>query len=96
MTDHVARLDGLNLALPFSRPVTAEEWNGIQWPPCPKCGATICVDRVDVTAVSDLLRQYVAGRWECPNECDPRAADETRSLIQGFARARRGAFPERY
>ena len=70
MTDHVARLDGLNLVLPFSRPVTAGEWNGIQWPPCPKCGATICVDRVDVTTVGDLLRQYVAGRWECPNECD--------------------------
>ena len=63
MTDHVARLDGLNLVLPFSRPVTAEEWNGIQWPPCPKCGTTVLVDRADVTTVGDLLRQYVAGRW---------------------------------
>ncbi len=68
----VADLDGLNLVTPFSRPVTAEEWNDIQWPPCPKCGTTICVDRVDVTTFGQLLRHYVSGRWECPNECDPR------------------------
>ncbi len=68
----VAYLDGLNLVMPFSRPVTAGEWNGIQWPPCPRCEATISVDRVDVTMFGQLLRHYIAGRWECPNECDPR------------------------
>jgi hypothetical protein len=64
---HVAYLDGLNLVLPFTRPVTAEEWNSIQWPPCPKCGAAINAGRVEVTTVGDLLRHYVAGRWECPS-----------------------------
>jgi hypothetical protein len=62
----------LNIVLPYDRPVTGEEWNALQWPPCPRCGETVLVDRADVTPFPDKIRSYICGRWECPNECGPR------------------------
>jgi len=73
MNAPAARLDGRRVIIPYDRPVTAQEWDGIAWPSCPECGATIRVERVDVTAFSQELAHYVAGRAECPNECDPAA-----------------------
>lgn len=54
--------------------VTGEQWRKMVWPPCPKCGETVIVDRQDVTTAEQVVRRYIAGRWECPNECDPRTA----------------------
>lgn len=51
---------------------TGEEWRNMAMPPCPKCGETIEADRVEVTPMGEKVRTYIFGRWECPNECDPR------------------------
>jgi hypothetical protein len=67
----IAVLDGPQLVFPFDRPVTTEEWNTITWPPCPKCGATLLVDRVEVTAIHQQVAHYLPGRLACPNEHDP-------------------------
>ena len=66
-------LKTLSLVMPFKRAVTGEEWRRMVWPPCPKCGETIDVDRAEVTEMGQLVRHYIPGRWECPNECDPRS-----------------------
>lgn len=55
---------------PFDRPVTAEEWNSIVWPPCPRCGAAMSVKRADVTTISQRVAHYIPGWMACPNECD--------------------------
>ena len=59
--------------LPTGR-MTGDQWRRIRWPRCPKCGTTVEVDRIDDTRLSDppYLNYYVCGRWQCPNECDPR------------------------
>lgn len=63
----------LSLVMPGRNAFTGEQWREMVWPPCPKCGETIDVDRVDVTERQELVRHYIPGRWECPNECDPRS-----------------------
>jgi hypothetical protein len=55
---------------------------------CVLCDGTGLVE--DPSACGDPEHCY--GWMPCPAGCP----DETRSLMQGFARARRGAFPERY
>lgn len=58
--------------------LTGAEWREQVWPSCPVCGATIRVDRVEVTRFPPPhggVREYIVGMWECPNECDPRRAD---------------------
>lgn len=63
----------LDVVLPHGKTmITGEEWRNMAWPPCPKCGETIDVDRLEVTKFGQRVRHYVPGRWECPNECDPR------------------------
>jgi len=58
-----------------NRTFTAEQWAALTMPACPVCGATVRVDRIDVTAnEADLAaggRTYMAGLWECPHGCDP-------------------------
>lgn len=54
--------------------LTGEQWRNMIMPPCPRCGTPIKADRVDVTYEGELARHYLFGRWECPNECDPRIA----------------------
>jgi hypothetical protein len=73
-----AVLDGPRLVFPYDRPVTAEEWNAITWPPCPKCGAALDVDRVEVTEIGQRIAHYLPGRMACPDEHDwtIEAADE--------------------
>lgn len=55
---------------------TAEEFARIVPPACPVCGATVSVNRIDVTlnAEEEALRgrTYMMGRWNCPHGCDPR------------------------
>jgi hypothetical protein len=72
--DNVACIDPetLSLVLPFKGAVTGEQWKQITWPSYPRCGEIIDVDRVDVTEIGQMVRRYMPGRWECPNECDPR------------------------
>ena len=66
-----ARLDEHDdLVFPFDRPVTAEEWGSIIWPPCPRCGATLLVDRIEATALQQRIAHYLPGRIACPNEHD--------------------------
>lgn len=36
---------------------------------CPVCGGPVDVERID--ACTRAGAAYVAGRWECPNGCDP-------------------------
>lgn len=64
-------LKTLAVVLPVKRAVTGEQWREMVWPPCPKCGEAIDVDRIDVTEFGQMVRHYIPGRWECPNECDP-------------------------
>lgn len=51
---------------------SGEELDAQDWPPCPACGTTVVVDRVDIRALGDALPVYISGHWQCPNECDPR------------------------
>jgi hypothetical protein len=74
-----AYLIGPMLVMPVSRTVTAEEWNSITWPPCPKCGATLIVDRLEVTFIHQRIAHYLPGRVACPNECDWRHETEIRN-----------------
>lgn len=74
-----AHLDGSALVMPVSRTVTAEEWNSITWPPCPKCGAILVVERLDVTTFLQRIAHYLPGRMTCPNECDWRPETEIRN-----------------
>ncbi|WP_119728351.1 hypothetical protein [Thermomonospora amylolytica] len=62
----------LQLVMPAGKTIlTGEEWQRTVWPPCPKCGTTVEVDRVELTLMADQFPRYVPGRWQCPNECDP-------------------------
>ena len=74
-----ARLVGSAIVMPVNRTVTAEEWNLIEWPPCPKCGATLIVDRLEATTVAQRIAHYLPGRMACPNECDWRPETEIRN-----------------
>jgi hypothetical protein len=51
---------------------TAQDWQAQEWPPCPVCGTTINVAQVDVQTSQDPVPTYIMGRWQCPNNCDPR------------------------
>lgn len=42
-------------------------------PPCPVCGATIVQEIIDVSTWDGPA--YIEGRWECPNDCNPRDGD---------------------
>lgn len=53
-------------------PTTADEFAEQQWPPCPVCGTTVDVDRIDISAFDDVEPRYIMGQWECPNGCDPK------------------------
>lgn len=53
-------------------PLSAQEFRAIERPPCPVCGTTIEVDRVNVQMATDRFPVFLIGRWQCPNECDPR------------------------
>lgn len=45
-------------------------------PPCPVCLTPIEIDMIDVTSMfSPDKPEYIEGRWECPNGCDPRQGD---------------------
>lgn len=75
--------DSRQLAGGPSRTLTGAEWRGQVWPPCPVCGSTIDVERIDVTSKGEAwavggVRRYIVGLWECPNECDPRRVDPRR------------------
>lgn len=66
-------METLSLVLPGQSDVfTGDQWQHMMMPLCPKCGETINAERVEVTMVRQLVRHYIFGRWECPNECDPR------------------------
>jgi hypothetical protein len=58
------------------RVFTAGQFALLVPPPCPVCGATVDVDRIDVTLNAEEEarrgRSYIIGRWECPHHCDPR------------------------
>jgi hypothetical protein len=69
-TARVAVLDGPRLVFPYDRPVTAEEWNAITWPPCPVCGVELLVGRVDMTSIQQRIAHYLPGRMACPDEHD--------------------------
>lgn len=46
---------------------TAEQRDQIQPPPCPRCGTTLTIDWVDITAPGDGgVRRYVMGGLTCP------------------------------
>jgi hypothetical protein len=64
-------IDGLE-----RRTFTAGEFARIEPPSCPVCGAKVSIDRIDVTFNAEeearTGRSYIAGRWECPHDCDPR------------------------
>lgn len=47
--------------------LTGGQWNAQQWPPCPVCGTTVNVDRVDAREWLDQVPMYLMGGWECPN-----------------------------
>lgn len=51
---------------------TAQEWREQQWPRCPVCDTTVDVAQVDVQTSGDHFPVYLMGRWQCPNNCDPR------------------------
>lgn len=71
--------DSLQLAGGPARILTGQEFREQIWPDCPVCGSSIEVDRVEVTSIQEPIpRRYIVGRWECPNECDPRRADPRR------------------
>lgn len=46
---------------------TDVEFDAQQWPPCPVCGATIDVDRVDCRMLCDPEPRYITGQWRCLN-----------------------------
>jgi hypothetical protein len=54
---------------------TADQFAALPRPPCPVCGDTIHIDRIDVTLNEhDLIaygRRYIVGRSSCPRGCDP-------------------------
>ena len=56
--------------------LTADQFSRLVPPPCPVCGAAVRIDRIDVTFNAEEEarrgRSYIAGRWECPHDCDPR------------------------
>lgn len=59
-----------------SRAYSGAEFAALPWPPCPVCGATIQVDRLDIQSCADPLPVYIPGQWQCPNECDPRTPNK--------------------
>ena len=64
--------DTLDLRLPGYDRFTGEQWRNMTFPPCPRCGRTVNATRLDVTYYEERVRHYMFGRWECPDECDPR------------------------
>ena len=69
--------------------LTADQFGQLIPPPCPVCGATVRIDRIDVTLNAEEEarrgRSYIAGRWECPHDCDPRAG-QRRHYGQSYGR----------
>ena len=58
------------------RTFTAEQFARIEPPACPVCGATVEIDRIDVTFNAEEEarqgRNYIPGMWRCPHNCNPR------------------------
>ncbi len=71
-------LDPETLLLDAPSQFTGAEFQKFELPPCPVCGETIVLRRIDVTTLEELcgspveIRRYVPGQWYCVNECDPR------------------------
>jgi hypothetical protein len=68
------RLDG-----PGGR-MSAQEFAAVERPPCPVCGTTIHVERVNVQGRADRFPVFIRGPWQCPNECDPRSPREDHTI----------------
>lgn len=70
-------LDPVTLTLTCDRDRLFEqhEIGSQEFPGCPQCGATIAVDWINVSGVTDAMRGkrgYMAGRWHCPRACNQR------------------------
>ena len=50
---------------------TARQFAAQLWPPCPICGTTIEVSRINVHAQTDPEPLFITGRWKCPRGCNP-------------------------
>lgn len=58
-------------------PFNAQEFAAIERPPCPVCGDIIDVDRISVQGIANPYPAFIAGGWDCPQECDPRPRRRT-------------------
>jgi hypothetical protein len=56
---------------------SAQEFDAIERPPCPVCGTTIDVDRINIQGAVDRFPVFLIGSWRCPNQCDPRVGKVT-------------------
>lgn len=52
-----------------------DDGEGGPLPGCPVCATPVVVDRIEVTTRMSLEPEFIDGRWECPNDCNPYRSD---------------------